>query len=173
MGDGRATRVGATVLACAAPLVTRARDGQALAHILRTDGERIRPLAPESELASEFRLTIRAYPDLVAERVRFTNQLHSCLGDYYPAALGLFSELDAPISLAFLAAFSTPEAARAAGRDGIVAWLKGQGYAKARAARPAQGGVSGAMIARAIQRRGGERDAPRRHQGRRPGANPQ
>jgi transposase len=106
-----------------------ARDAQALAHILRTDGERFRPLAPESELAAELRLTIRAYRDLVAEGVRFTNQLHSCLGDYYPAALGLFSELDAPISLAFLAAFPTPEAASAAGRDGIVAWLKEQGYA--------------------------------------------
>ncbi|HEY8744240.1 MAG TPA: transposase, partial [Chloroflexota bacterium] len=106
-----------------------ARDAQALADILRTDGERFRPLAPESELAAELRLTIRAYRELVAEGVRFTNQLHSCLGDYYPAALGLFSDLDAPISLAFLAAFPTPDAARVAGRDGIVTWLKGQGYA--------------------------------------------
>ena len=48
-----------------------ARDAQALAHILRTDGERFRPLAPESELAAELRLTIRAYRELVAEGVRF------------------------------------------------------------------------------------------------------
>ena len=106
-----------------------ARDAKALAHILRTDGEHFRPFSPESELAAELRLTIRAYRELVAEGVRFTNQLHSCLGDYYPAALGLFSELDAAISLAFLAAFPTPEAARITGRDGVVGWLKEQGYA--------------------------------------------
>lgn len=106
-----------------------ARDAQALAHILRTDGERFRPLRPEGDLAAELRLTIRAYRELVAEGVRLTNQLHACLADYYPAAPSLFGELDAAISLAFLVRFPTPQDARAAGRDGIIAWLKGQGYA--------------------------------------------
>jgi transposase len=106
-----------------------ARDAQALAHILRTDGERFRPLRPEGDLAAELRLTIRAYRELVAEGVRLTNQLHACLADYYPAAPGLFSELDAAISLAFLVRFPTPQDARSAGRDGIVAWLEEQGYA--------------------------------------------
>ena len=55
-----------------------ARDARALAHILRTDGDRFRPLRPESDLAAEPRLTIRAYRDLVAEGVRLTNQLCKC-----------------------------------------------------------------------------------------------
>lgn len=67
-----------------------ARDAQALAHILRADGERFRPLRPEGDLAAELRLTIRAYRELVAEGVRLSNQLHACLADYSPVALGLF-----------------------------------------------------------------------------------
>ncbi len=135
-----------------------ARDAQALADILRTDGERFRPLAAESELAAELRLTIRAYRDLVAEGVRFTNQLHSCLGDYYPSALGLFSDLDAPISLAFLVAFPTPDAARVTGRDGIVGWLKEQGYAHPKRAEQvaeratAKGLTAGGGVVRARSR---------------------
>jgi transposase len=111
------------------------RDAHVLAHILRTDGEHFRPLVPESELGAELRLTVRAYRDLVAEGVRLTNQLHACLADYYPAALGLFSELDAPISLAFLLAFPTPEAAQAVGRAGIVLWLQEHSYAHPKRAR--------------------------------------
>ena len=115
-------------------------------------------MSPESDLAAELRLTIRAYRDLVAEGVRFTNQLHSCLGDYYPSALGLFSDLDAPISLAFLVAFPTPDAARAAGRDGIVGWLKEQGYAHPRRAEQvaeratAKGLTAGGGVVRARSR---------------------
>lgn len=105
-----------------------ARDAQMLAHIVRTDGERFRPLTPESDLAAELRLTVRAYQDLLTEDVRLTNQLHACLADYYPVARELFSSLDAPISLAYLVAFPTPEAAQQAGEEGIVAWLTEQGY---------------------------------------------
>lgn len=105
-----------------------ARDAQVLAHILRTDGERFRPLTPQSDLAAELRLTVRAYRELVDENVRLTNQLHACLADYYPVARDLFSTLDAPISLAFLSAFPTPERAHQAGVEGIVAWLSEQGY---------------------------------------------
>jgi transposase len=104
-----------------------ARDAQVLAHILRTDGERFRPLTPESDLAAELRLTVRAYQELLTEDVRLTNQLHSCLMDYYPVARELFSSLDAPISLAYLVAFPTPAAANHTGEEGIVAWLAEQG----------------------------------------------
>jgi transposase len=125
-----------------------ARDAQALAHILRTDGERFQPLRPEGELAAELRLTVRAYRELVAEGVRLTNQLHACLADYYPVAPGLFGELDAAISLAFLVRFPTPQDARSAGRDGIVAWLREQGYAHPkRAAQVAERATAKALTA--------------------------
>lgn len=106
------------------------RDARTLAHILRTDGERFRCLSPEGDIAAELRLTIRAYRDLVAEGTRLVNQLHACLADYYPAAADLFGRLDQPITLGFLAAFPTPAAAQAAGKAGILAWLKQQGYAQ-------------------------------------------
>jgi hypothetical protein len=100
-----------------------AQDAQVLAHLLRTDGERFRPLTPESDLAAELRLTVRASRELVEEDVRRTNHLPACLADYSPVARDLFSALDAPISRAFLAAFPTPEASRQAGERGSVAWL--------------------------------------------------
>lgn len=99
-------------------------------------------------MAAELRLTIRAYRDLVGEGVRLTNQLHSCLGDYYPVALGLFGELDAAISLGFLAAFPTPVAARTAGSERIVAWLGEHGYSHPkRAAVIAERATAKALVA--------------------------
>jgi hypothetical protein len=128
--------------------------------ILRTDGERFRPLRPEGDLAAELRLTIRAYRELVAEGVRLTNQLHACLADYYPAAPGLFGELDATISLAFLVRFPTPQDARSAGRGVIVAWLKERGYAHPK--RAGQHPPCGSP-------RTGDGEGAHRRRGRRPG----
>ena len=62
------------------------------------------------------------------EGTRLANQLHACLADYYPAAPTLFGQLGQPIALAFLQAFPTPEAARRAGRAGILAWCKAHRY---------------------------------------------
>jgi transposase len=39
--------------------------------------------------------------DLVAHRVAACNQLRAHLALAFPAAIGLFSELDSPVSLAF------------------------------------------------------------------------
>jgi hypothetical protein len=135
-----------------------ARDARVLAHILRTDGEHFRRLAAEGEVAAELRLTIRAYRELVVEGTRLVNQLHACLTDYYPAALDLFGQLDQAITLDFLAAFPTPEAARAAGREAILAWLKERGYAHPKRAagvaeRATAGGLTaGAGVVRARRR---------------------
>jgi hypothetical protein len=129
-----------------------------LAHILRADGEHFRRLTPEGEVAAELRLTIRAYRELVTEGTRLVNQLHACLADYYPAAPDLFGRLDQPITLAFLEAFSTPEAARAAGQEGILTWLKEHGYAQPKRAggvaerATAKGLTAGAGVVRARRR---------------------
>lgn len=135
-----------------------ARDARVLAPILRTDGEHFRRLTPEGEVAAELRLTIRAYRELVTEGTRLVNQLHACLADYYPAAPDLFGRLDQPITLDFLEAFSTPEAARAAGREAILAWLKEQGSAQPKRAdgvaerATAKGLAAGAGVVRARRR---------------------
>jgi hypothetical protein len=95
-----------------------ARDAMVLAHILRTDGHCYRQLAREGEVVTELRLTIRSYRDLVTESTRLTNQLRTCLGDYYPAALTVFDDLDQPITLAFLRQYPTPALARSAAVQG-------------------------------------------------------
>ena len=105
-----------------------ARDAWVLANILRTDGHRFAPLGAEGEVAAELRLTARAHRDLVQEGTRLANQLHAALADYYPAAPTLFGQLAQPVALAFLQAFPTAEAARAAGRAGILAWCKAHRY---------------------------------------------
>ena len=115
-------------------------------------------MTPEGEIASELRLTIRAYRELVTEGTRLVNQLHACLADYYPAAADLFGRLDQPITLDFLEAFSTPEAARAAGQEGILTWLKEHGYVQPKRAdgvaerATAKGLTAGAGVVRARRR---------------------
>jgi hypothetical protein len=59
------------------------------------------------------------------------NQLIACLKAYYPTALTLFSTLQQASTLAFLRAFPTLQAARAASKDDIVAVLKAAGYGRA------------------------------------------
>jgi len=105
-----------------------ARDAMVLAHILRTDGHCYRRLAREGEVVTELRLTIRSYRDLVTESTRLTNQLRTCLADYYPAALTLFDDLDQPITLAFLQQYPTPALARSAGPKRLAAWCRRQDY---------------------------------------------
>lgn len=98
------------------------RDAWVLANILRTDGARFTPLRAEGEAAAELRLTARAYHDLVKEGVRLGNQLRACLADYYPQALTLFGQLEAPLTLAFLGDFPDPQAARQADPAAVRAW---------------------------------------------------
>jgi transposase len=84
------------------------RDALALAHLLRTDRERFRPLAL---LPDEYRLLDALSKDLrqlIEDRTRLLNRLKAALKDYYPQALDLFSELDGAIGLAFLKAYPEP-----------------------------------------------------------------
>ena len=103
-------------------------DAYLLADVLRTDGQRLRPLAPDSPHTVTMRATIRARKDLVQTRVRLTQQLRAHLDLVYPGAVGLFADLDSPVALRFLLRY--PSAARAARLSPrrMAAWLKGEGY---------------------------------------------
>jgi transposase len=57
------------------------------------------------------RAAVRARRDLLAHRVAVCNQLRAHLAAAFPAAIGLFFELDSPISLAFLTRFGCQDAA--------------------------------------------------------------
>jgi transposase len=52
------------------------------------------------------------------------NQLRAHLAAAFPAAVGLFYELDSPISLAFLARFGSCDAAAQIGEQQMAAWLQ-------------------------------------------------
>jgi transposase len=98
-------------------------DAFVLADALRTDRARLRPLVPDSPEVLALRETVRARKDLVAQRVADCNRLRAHLQTAFPGAIGLFSVLDSRLSLAFLDAFPSREAASGLDEAAIAAWL--------------------------------------------------
>jgi transposase len=86
-------------------------DAFVLADTLRTDRARLVPLSRDSEETIALRRTCRARKDLVGHRVAAANQLRAHLQNVFPGAVGLFADLDSPISLAFLARFDCQDRA--------------------------------------------------------------
>jgi transposase len=103
-------------------------DAYVLADTLRTDRHRLRPLTPDSPATQTLRATVRARRDLVAHRVALCNQLRAHLQRVFPGAVGLFRELDSPISLAFLARFDCQDRADWLSVKRLAAWLASVGY---------------------------------------------
>jgi transposase len=103
-------------------------DALVLADTLRTDRARLRPLTPDSPATVALRRACRARKDLVAHRVAVANQLRAHLGNVFPGAIGLFAELDSPVSLAFLARFDTQDRADWLTPARLGRWLAGISY---------------------------------------------
>jgi transposase len=103
-------------------------DAYVLADTLRTDRARLRPLAPDSPATQTLRATVRARRDLVTHRVALANQLRAHLQRVFPGAVGLFRDLDSPISLAFLARFDCQNRADRLTPRRLAAWLTSVGY---------------------------------------------
>jgi transposase len=103
-------------------------DAFVLADTLRTDRGRLRPLEPDAPATLALRSAVRARRDLVTHRVALCNQLRAHLQGCFPGAVGLFKDLDSPISLAFLARFDGQERADWLSPGRMAAWLKSQGY---------------------------------------------
>ena len=103
-------------------------DAYVLADTLRTDRSRLRPLQPDSPATVTLRSAVRARRDLVAHRVAACNQLRAHLNGCFPGAVGLFAELDSPISLAFLARFDCQDRAGWLSPRRLAAWLKAAHY---------------------------------------------
>ncbi|HET8594180.1 MAG TPA: transposase, partial [Intrasporangium sp.] len=103
-------------------------DAFVLADTLRTDRARLRPLIPDSPATVALRRTCRARKDLVRHRVAAANQLRAHLRNVLPGAVGLFAEIDSPISLAFLTRFGTQDKADWLSPTRLAAWLGKQGY---------------------------------------------
>ena len=108
-------------------------DAFILADILRTDGHRLRPLAPQSDAIKALRGLVRGRDDLVRARVALANQLSGVLESFWPGAARIFSDLASPIALAFVARYPTPEAAARLGPQRLAGFLAQHRYCGRRA----------------------------------------
>lgn len=114
-------------------------DAFVLADALRTDAGRWAVVQPDSPETVALRMLVRARQDLVGHRIAVHNQLLATLQHNFPGAIGLFSQLDSAISLAFLRRF--PSEAKAAwltaggGELRMGHWLKANSYCGRHTAR--------------------------------------
>ena len=98
-------------------------DAFVLADTLRTDRTRLRPLVPDTPATTALRATCRARKDLIGHRVALANQLREHLNRVFPGAVGLFADLDSPISLTFLTRFDCQDRADWLTPKRLGAWL--------------------------------------------------
>lgn len=105
-----------------------ASDALLLADLLRTDGHRFRPLAPQSDEILALRALVRGRDDLVATRVQLANQLRSLLESFWPGAAAVFADVDSSIALAFIERYPTPESAARLGPKRMAAFCAQHAY---------------------------------------------
>jgi transposase len=103
-------------------------DAYVLADTIRTDWRRLTPLTLDTDATTALRKLCRARRDLVAHRVAVANQLRAHLSTAMPAAVGLFGDLDSPISLRFLTRFTTQDDLDWLSPKRLASWLAGARY---------------------------------------------
>lgn len=103
-------------------------DAFVLADALRTDAGRWPVVRSDSEETTALRMLVRARKDLIEHRIAVHNQLLAVLQHNFPGAIGLFSQLDLPISLAFLRRFPSEAKAAWLSQPRMAHWLKANGY---------------------------------------------
>lgn len=103
-------------------------DAFVLADTLRTDPGLLVALQPDSPQTLALRAAVRARTDLVETRVALSNQLRAHLRIVFPGAVGLFSDLDSPVSLTFLTRFPTADKAAWLSVKRLGAWLAAHRY---------------------------------------------
>jgi transposase len=110
-------------------------DAYILADCLRTDGHRWAALQPDTPQTLALRASVRGRKDLVAMRVATANQLRAHLGRVFPAAVGLFAEIDSLITLRFLERFPSADKVPWLSERRLHAWLQANAYSGRRTAR--------------------------------------
>jgi transposase len=105
-----------------------------LCELARTDAHRFRVLEPDSDQTKALRALTRAREDLVTARVAMGNQLRAELERFWPGPVRMFSSIDSPVSLAFLAKYPSPPDAKTLGAKRLAAFLKAHGSPKAKVA---------------------------------------
>lgn len=102
-------------------------DAFVLAELARTDAHRLRAIRPDSEETKALRVLTRTREDMIGVRVELANQLRAQLETFWPGAL-IFSDVDSPISLAFLRRYPSPADARGLGPKRLGSFLTRHGY---------------------------------------------
>ena len=103
-------------------------DAFVLCELARTDSHRFRVLEPDGDQTKALRALTRGREELVQARVALCNQLRAELERFWPAPIGLFSQLDSQISLAFLEHCPSPVEARTLGEKRMAAFLARNRY---------------------------------------------
>jgi transposase len=103
-------------------------DAFVLADALRTDAGRWRSVQPDTPVTQALRMLVRARQDLLGHRIAAHNQLLAVLQHNFPGAIGLFHQLDIPISLRFLRRFPTETKAAWLSERRMQHWLQANGY---------------------------------------------
>ena len=86
-------------------------DAYMLADYARTDGHRLRRVAPVAAATRELGVLVRARTGVVEARTAASNQLWAVLVEHWPGAALLFQKLVSQIALAFLEDYPTPASA--------------------------------------------------------------
>ena len=89
-----------------------AANAHLLAELVRLDRAHHRPVAGDSPLAEAVKLAARAHQSLIWDRSRHVLRLRAALREFFPAALQVFADLDAPDALELLG--RAPDSDRAA-----------------------------------------------------------
>jgi transposase len=105
-----------------------ASDAYLLADLLRTDGHRFAPLAPQCDEIRALRALVRGRDELVATRVQLANQLRALLESFWPGAATVFADIDSPIALAFVQRYPSPESAARLGPKRMAAFCAQHAY---------------------------------------------
>ena len=103
-------------------------DSYKLADYLRTDGHRLRRLAPLDPGLRELQALVRLRDDQVRARTAAINQLTATLDAHWPGPRDLFASLASPIALAFLTDYPTPLAAARLGEARMAAFCRRNSY---------------------------------------------
>jgi transposase len=103
-------------------------DAFVLADVVRTDRRRLTPLVTDRPDTQTLRALVRARKDLVGHRIAVANQLRAHLLTVLPGVVGLFSDLDAATSRAFIAEFGTQDIVDALTAGQLQPWLTRRHY---------------------------------------------
>jgi len=94
-----------------------------LADVVRTDAHQLRPAAGDSPQAEGIKVLARTHKTLIWERSAVVLRLRAALREFFPAALQVFADLDAPDALELLGRAPDPDRAAALSRAKIAAAL--------------------------------------------------